>query len=861
MRCVLVSHTHWDREWYKTFQAFRARLVDTVDRVLDLLAEDPGWSFQLDGQTIVLEDYLEIRPDRRQALVAACQSGRLGIGPWYVQPDSLIPAGETHVRNLLEGRRVAAGFGAPSRVAYTPDSFGHPAQLPQIFAGFGLGPFVYWRGHGNEVEGLPADWIWRAPDGSEIAACHLEKGYFNAWGLSEDLDQSVRRLSQLVGELAPRSRRERVLLLNGIDHQLPDANTRAVAEALAKATGFEVERGLLDAYTEGLGADDADTWVGAGWPRFEGELVGGRNAPLLPGVWSTHLDLKLANRRCESLLCGWLEPFCEIGRWLGGPDERASVRTAWRALIPNQAHDSICGCSQDRVHQHMATRYDEIEELAYETTARLLERIGGLDVERQVAPDPQTGEITLAVYNPTPRRRSDRVRLALDGFPAFSKRGIAPLLAANLGAEGFSVDGRPARLIADRGSVRPMLSAVAPAHDIEFVVDDVPALGFKRVKLARTPAQPDTVDDGRRIANDRVEVTANDDGTFDVRWGERRFRGLGALRDVGDRGDTYDFDRVGGGETIVERVTLARRRHASGLDALILDRTLRVPAGLADDRMRRSDEQLALRVRCEVSIVPGLERVDLRVCVDNTARDHRLQLRFPTGRAARDFRARTTFDVARRETAPPDDAKWVQRAPGTFAQQGFVESGGLQVSAPGLVEAAVSAAGDIDFTLVRSVGWLSRGDLATRPMEAGPNLPTPGAQCLGRLEARLSLSPGFDPAEAQAAELGLRAVASSATPSGHDGACLLRVDPPTVELSAFKPAEDGDGSILRLLHTGDAPVVCTVRFGAPLAERIGSAQEVRLDESPLGAPTPLAGDALVVTLRPHGLLSMRLRAP
>src|SRR5690606_12692412 len=102
-----VSHTHWDREWYRTFEAFRARLVDTVDRVLDLLDDDPGWHFLLDGQSIVIEDYLEVRPGERDRLRAAVAAGRLAVGPWYVQPDSLLPSGESHVRNLLEGRRVA----------------------------------------------------------------------------------------------------------------------------------------------------------------------------------------------------------------------------------------------------------------------------------------------------------------------------------------------------------------------------------------------------------------------------------------------------------------------------------------------------------------------------------------------------------------------------------------------------------------------------------------------------------------------------------------------------------------------------------------------------------------------------------
>jgi len=864
MRCVIVSHTHWDREWYKTFQAFRARLVDTVDRVLDLLASDDGWSFQLDGQTIVLEDYLEIRPERRDELEAACRAGRLAIGPWYVQPDSLIPAGETHVRNLLEGRRVAEQFGESSRIAYTPDSFGHPAQFPQLFAGFGLGPFVYWRGHGNEIEGLRAEWIWRAPDGSEIAASHLSKGYFNAWGLAEDLDVSVDRLEKLVSELAERSDRECVLVMNGIDHQLPDAHTRAVAEALTAKTGWKVERGLLDLYAKGLEPEALKTSM-PDVARYEGELVGGRVAPLLPGVWSTHIDLKLANRRCESLLTGWVEPMSEIARWLGGPDERPALRAAWRALLPNQAHDSICGCSQDRVHEHMTTRYDEILDLGRETRQRLCERTAGLGVDRQIEVDPDTGEIGVAVFNPSPHARTDRVRLDLDGFPAFSQRGIAPMLGLNLGLEGIEVDGVPARVITDKGTIRPRLTQDVPVHAIEFVAEDVPAFGFKHVRLARSKAHPTDKDSKRSIGNDAVEVHAAQDGTISVRWGDTRFDGLGAVVDVGDRGDTYDFDPVGEREpgeplTVVEK-RVKRRRHPSGIDRLVVDRVFRLPAALKAGRRRRKKRTVPVRIRMVATIFPGSPRVDLDVEFDNQARDHRMQLHFPTGQPATACAARTTFDVVTRSTRRPDDSGWTQAAPDTFPQQGFVEANGLQVTAPGLVEAGVSPEGIIAFTLVRSVGWLSRADLTTRPMEAGPSLATPHAQCRGRISTRLSLSPGLDPRASLDAELGLHAVAVDTTPNDLNGRALLQIDDPRIEVSAFKPAEDGDGSVLRLANVSDEPIEARVRIGAPLAERIVQTRRVRLDETPSDESVEWRHDTLSLEIGAHALASIRLRGP
>jgi hypothetical protein len=275
----LVSHFHWDREWYRTFDEFRARLVDAIDAVLDQLDADPGFRFVLDGQAIVLDDYLEIRPHERERIAAGIRAGRLGAGPWYVQPDSLLPGGEAHVRNLLHGTAVVRQLGEPSHVAYVPDSFGHPAQFPQLFAGFGLDPFVYWRGNGNELDELGAVYRWRAPDGSVVRAWHLTEGYFGAGALDADgdLDETVARVKTLIGRLAPP-----VLLMNGFDHLPADTTTRAVAEAIG------ARRTLLDEAAAEL-PNPAGEHTGA--------LVGARVTNVLPGVWSSRMPLKLRNRQ------------------------------------------------------------------------------------------------------------------------------------------------------------------------------------------------------------------------------------------------------------------------------------------------------------------------------------------------------------------------------------------------------------------------------------------------------------------------------------------------------------------------------------------------------------------------------------
>ncbi|HKJ25525.1 MAG TPA: hypothetical protein VKB65_11920, partial [Myxococcota bacterium] len=692
MRCTLVTHTHWDREWYRTHQDFRGRLVDAVDRLLDLCAADPGYHFLLDGQSIVIEDYLEIRPGRRDELAALCASGRVGIGPWYVQPDSLLPSGEAHVRNLLEGRRVADAFGRASRVAYTPDSFGHPGQFPQTMAGFGFDAFVYWRGNGNELDGLPPEYWWESPDGTRLLACHLSRGYFNAaTGVDADPGASGRRIASIAREQLAASNSGHLLLMNGVDHALPEGRTRELAEAIAKETGFEVERGLIEDFLRDLPRPEAGA-------RHRGELVGGRVAHLLPGVWSTRTWIKLRNRACETALEGWAEPWAALAARLGAPDERPGLRTAWRTLLPNQAHDSICGCSRDEVHEQMRGRFDAAEELAEATTLRALERVAGLGRDRLT---PWTLEPELAVFNPSPHPRSDVVRFALDPHPWMVPGeegnpvgGIHPQALRSLDPPGFEVDGVPARVV-DAAVGRMTLLPDRRARDLEFVVRDVPALGWKRVALREAERTPEVGDDGREISAGDVSVRVCDDGTFDVRIGERTFAGLGGLEDRGDRGDTYDADLLEPDDVRLASVSVRRFRHASGIERLEVRRELLAPAALASDRERRTGAEARVAVTFELRVAPGVPRVDAHVVVENDARDHRLRLRFPTGAAVAAFEAATTFDVARRTPGPAEDEGWIHPAPATFPSQGWVHAGGLTVVAPGLNEAEVEPDGTI----------------------------------------------------------------------------------------------------------------------------------------------------------------------
>jgi alpha-mannosidase len=352
-RYLVVPHTHWDREWYLPFEQFRLRLAATVDGVLDTLERDPDFrSFTLDGQAIVLEDYLEARPENEGRLRALLAAGRLEAGPSYVLPDEILVGGEPLVRNLLLGRRVCRRFGVePSTAGYVPDSFGHPAQLPQVLAGFGIGTLLFSRGLGDELDDVGVVFGWRA-GGAEVVACQLLPHYDNFARLSwyRDAEARVAGIVERFGELLRRAGQDTILLANGSDHLPVEPELPQVCAALEAAHGTRFRIGRF--------ADHAP--APDGLPVHEGELVGSRLQNVLRGVNSARIHLKLANERAERRLLA-TETLAAL-RTLreGEPFPAADLRLAWRDLLRNQPHDSICGCSCDEVHRDMAVRWEQL---------------------------------------------------------------------------------------------------------------------------------------------------------------------------------------------------------------------------------------------------------------------------------------------------------------------------------------------------------------------------------------------------------------------------------------------------------------------------------------------------------------------
>jgi alpha-mannosidase len=415
----VISHTHWDREWYQPFQEFRVRLVRMMDRLLDLLASKPDFGFMLDGQTIALEDYLAICPDRAAEVRQHVRAGRLLIGPWYTLPDEFLAHPESLIRNLLFGQRVARQFGAPMPVGYIPDTFGHISQLAQIFAGFGIDNAVIWRG----LPPLPNEFWWQAPDGTTALAINLREGYGNFAWAPNDPDGFASAARRAAAELASHATTASVLLMDGTDHlearpELPEL----IAAANAR---LRDEMRLTHAsLPEFIAA------IRAARPRLQtvsGEFRSPIRANILPGVLSTRMWIKQRNRASEILLTRWAEPFSAIAAQcnfnspqnVSAASRDGLLRAAWKLLLENQPHDSICGCSVDQVHEEMRARFDQVEQIgeqvARQSLCALVEQIdaalpGASEVARADArllqPAPA---IPIVIFNPIDQARVDNV--------------------------------------------------------------------------------------------------------------------------------------------------------------------------------------------------------------------------------------------------------------------------------------------------------------------------------------------------------------------------------------------------------------------------------------------------------------------
>jgi alpha-mannosidase/mannosylglycerate hydrolase len=732
-----VVSTHWDREWYESFQRYRYRLVNALDELLDTMKHHPEFRyFQTDGQSILIEDYLEVRPEREEELRALTAQGRLRIGPWYVLPDEFLVSGESIIRNIQMGMAVACRYGdvsGGSRIGFLCDLFGHISQLPQILRGFGIDNALLWRGCNESTHG--ALFRWKGADGSEVIAYRFSpEGGYCSWAFKVRHGIEIDRPIDM-GE-APGNAREVIeyemrrcptpafLVFDGGDHMEIEPRTPEILKRVnASLEHAEVVHSHLEGFVEDLREQrDHITRVFEGELRDPGEV--GDDAWLIPGVLSSRIHLKQTNARCETELCAWAEPFSVFASGLGVAYPRRYIELAWRHLLQNHPHDSICGCSIDQVHKDMEYRFDQSLAIATRVTENALHSIA----ERVKLPELRDREFALVVFNPSSEPVDAPIDLMLR-FPVTSDTyqeffGFEPKIGFRL----FGVDGQelPYQYVShrrDRTAFRRPLRKF-PNSEVRHEVDvsvlmKVPAFGYTTI-LCR-PLKEFTrhlgsmqVDD-HTIENEHLQVSVNVNGTISVidKAARQTYDGLLLIEDRADIGDGWYHgvavsDRIHSSIAATAEVALIADGIAKA--TLSIRVTLQVPEAYEFSRQRRSDRLVPLIVTHEVTLRRGARQVEVRSVVENTVRDHRVRVLFPTGAVrATTYLADQAFDVVERPIGlRPDNARYKELEVETSPQQTWtaVHDGkrGLAVVAHGLPETAVRDLPDrpIALTLLRS---------------------------------------------------------------------------------------------------------------------------------------------------------------
>ncbi|MFI5310353.1 MAG: glycoside hydrolase family 38 C-terminal domain-containing protein [Gemmatimonadales bacterium] len=862
----LVSHTHWDREWYLPAARFRQRLVALVDELLDAPPAS-GASFLLDGQTAVIEDYLAVRPERAAELSALLQRGALEAGPWFVLADELIPGEEALVRNLLAGRRTMRAMRAVApAVLYCPDSFGHPAAMPALARGFGYDVAVALRGFGSSRAPAGDAFWWLGPDHERVLLYHFARsGYEAAANLPAGADEARGRWKVLHEELVARSTLGAVLAMNGADHHARQERLDEAVTALAAAgRPDEVRASSLGAFV----ADLAGRSRGRRLPEISGELRDSYGFVwTLQGTFATRAYQKRRNARIERLLVRDAEPWVALAA--RGATLRRLVEAAWKSLLLCHPHDTLCGCSTDEVARAMDARLDEAaSQAAGIRRDALFALIGHREEdarERRAEWKPM-----VVVRNAAARPRAGVAILRLTSFLSDVKVGAnaSPGPVESAPRTTPAVAGVAAMQVLARSVEHELTESPRHYPDDDLVsvtevaawVPEIPGYGVRCFAHAKRQNRGEVSNpvrvEGHRLTNGRVTVAVREDGRvlLDDAGSGRSIADLLAWDSAVDLGDLYTPSPRGA--KFSPRFEGAKVVHRGPVRATI--------------ETRWSFRQGRERVDATVRLILDADARCLRfhVAGTNAARDHRLRLRLATDVRHPLVVADAMFGpVERRPIVVTEaEARFEQPLP-TAPLHRYVSlfdaERGATLFSDGLAEYEVKDSGVVLVTLVRAVGELSRSDLPERPGNAGWPTPTPEAQCTGPFASELALLLHGPRSAAMVDEIE-RASDDILLPlTGSTLRSALHRPPPLsgVELhgeglacSAVKESEDGTWLVLRCVNLLEEERAGTWRLGAPVTE----VMLARLDETPLEA-LAISGNTIPFRAPRRGVVTVLAR--
>lgn len=890
-QCHFISNTHWDREWRFSMQRTRHMLVYMMDMLLDIFEKEPDFkSFHLDSQTVPLQDYFEIRPEKKETVKKLIQAKKLLVGPWYCLPDEFSVGGESLIRNLLLGHKIAKEMGHISKTGYSPFGWGQISQMPQIYKGFGIDFAAFYRGVNTKVA-PHSEYIWQGADGTQIIASRLAmRPRYNVWYVIQrpaywqqenennrvipwsggnapfafvgdpykDFDAQYARpkfrydpavvparakqaMEEQDGDWTTRHR----FWSCGHDSSCPDIREVQLIKDCNEAlkNRAEVFHSSFEEFQKQVLQNVADDLpVAHGEMRYYSDSKA--TSPLFGWIISARMDVKIDNFKTERELTRYAEPLAVYAAMLGAAYPQGFLDHAYNWLLQNHGHDSIGGCSRAIVSDDMLFRTRQCREIAGCVAERaLLDIAGTVDYTGH-----QHEQIVLFVYNPATFKRNEVASVSLE-IPREAESGSFEIVdernhRADLQILGANDSFRMVQSPNDTAN-----TFLTKQYQAKVELNDIPPAGYKLFfvrpihKQDAVPVRPATMVTGiNTMENEYLRVAIQSNGTLTVtdKITGRVFERLGYFRDSAEVGDPWqrrDVEAKQDLTTINERAAVSLFRDGGLETAFKVSLEWQLPECRTADDKARSKHMKTIRINSTITLRKGQKWVDIVTDVDNTVEDHYLQVAFPSGIPAETAFAQGQFDVLERAVKLPYSEDYREPPQSEQPMNSFIDitdgTNGLAILNEGMkaYEATDQARPEMRLTLLRSFPLRI---CVTQEMTDYSQLDK-SSQCLGKHTFHYAVMPHKGNWEEAALwnaaeQFNLPLVIGQTAPTENGTEPIqksfLEISDERIAVSAVKCSENGRGWVVRLFNPATRTLKAKVRLNGGMANSTRSCSPV-----------------------------------
>ncbi len=750
----VISNTHWDREWSVNFQETRMRLIEFLDDLLDLFDKRPDYkSFLLDSQTVPLEDYLEARPENRERIGQAVSTGRLMVGPWYTCPEEFSVNGESLVRNLFYGHKIAKSFGKVMKVGYSPFSYGQVSQMPQIYMGFGIDSILFY--HGVTHDEVSNEYWFEGADGTRILASQISAqaryNFYHAvyrpavhkmendarvydWqdgGLpfhicSEDQPYEQYYLLDPPRYFNSRKIKPAVLALREIEKQNASTPFLAFMMGHDASVGDESVLKIIESAKRYLGRD---VILHGSLPELMEKvksavkdlpvLKGERRTPkvrtgrihLYSDVISGRSRVKRLNAQMEELLQRRVEPFAALAWTLGADYPDVLLDYAWKEMLKGHAHDSIAGSGVEDIELDMRYRLRQVSNISRGIIRRSLGHIQRRIDHSSVNPT----DVLVTAFNASPHARSEVLSAVMDIPPHVASREFDLIDVTSGKPIPVQIATRKPNHVVVHHAKNANHTMNCEQVRYHFDASSIPAMGYSSFRLnpKGTFAKGGLVCGQNCMENEFLHVKIQSDGTLRVTHKPSGvvYDGLHYFEDSGEAGQAWMHVEPGIDRMVTSLgcpVAVALEESGPLFVRYRVDYSMTIPVGLDnagsnaweridgfDNAARRTEETCAFFITSYFTLRKGAKSIEVKTCFDNNAEMHRLRVLFPTMLSeAKYCYAEGAYDVVQRPVIPEPDSPWHGIGPRTYPMQRFIDihdgKNGLAVINDGLREYEVT---------------------------------------------------------------------------------------------------------------------------------------------------------------------------